>query len=263
MKILVEQGPINTRRGITSVLNALNHEVIEWSPRHKPSFDVFDEFEPAAFLATDQTLGARDVLKCMKEREGDLKVCALSNIAPAADTINFARGNRREEWATQISYVGEYNRKQHDQYIVPLCREDLGIQVKICSDGPWPIPQRLGSILPNNIPDLYVSSMISFSFDDVEKTFQILSSGGLPIAVGEKLHPFSESNLLVAKNPGQFGEMVQIFTSRSSLKVRDKMISKGMDVIKNGHTYWHRVAELFEYWQLPSEAERVYDIIKI
>lgn len=244
-----------TRLGLTSVLRILGHEVIEWDSRTKPAFDVFDENEPDIVLATEETLSSRPVTKCLCERGDGIQTVRLDTISTAADTVNFRYGRMKPQYTSQVVYVGNYNPEAHDKIILPLCHSKNNLQVKICGYKPWPVPNYLGPIRDENLRHFYASSAVSLSLGDPERVYQILTSGGLPVSMKFNHYAFNPSNVVMAPTPEDLLNSVLTY-SRQGGKDTKRMWRAGMDAIIHKHTYWHRVAAIFEYLGLEEEAAR-------
>lgn len=222
--------------GIYNVLKACGHDIYLWSPRSKPVFDVFDETNPDLFLGTDEVLLNREVAKCLGEYRRTCRALSTSGVAPAADTILFAPGEKRGAYTSQIVHVGPH-KKEYEEYLLPLCRK---FQVKIYGDGLWPVAQYLGPVALENIRHLHASSRLSVNLDDAEGIYQILMSGGLPLT-SVVAEPFNDGNVLFAKNPREFADVAAEFLKINNT---EEYKQRGMQVIRDGNTYWHRTADL-------------------
>jgi hypothetical protein len=261
MKILCEYAEDEfrwVRLGVKRVMETLGHQFIGWDSKTKPAFDAFDEVEPTLFIACPRF--ASDVQKCLNERQNKVKVYPIHEMKPAADTF-MAGGRRDNSLACQVAYVGDYNPNMHNTYLLPLCHRSAALQVKICGTKPWPVAQYLGPIADETIPDFYASAKVSLNFSGPEGAYQILISGGLPISKKFEDEAFEGYDYLMADSPINMAAMVGLFASdKTSVKVRGEMIAKGVEVIRQGNTYWHRVAELFDKTGYEHEAKRTMKI---
>lgn len=261
MRVLIQNNGDSRCSGMTNVLMAMGHDVVVWDAKSKPAFDVFDEIGPEIFLFTDMD---RATKKCVDECGTKLKCVSLKNIPFAADTVSFSGGERREELASQIVCIDKYKPDVHNKYVLPLCHS---FQIKIFGeDAAWPVGQYLGRVSPRTIPSLYASAMVSLNFSGPETAYQILASGGLPVSLKFESNVFNDENSVMFHNLDLLRDAIRVFTDRDQLKLRNKMTEVGRGVIYNGHTYWHRVALMFESLGIQDEARRtlvVYENTKI
>lgn len=254
MRIVVESlvdDLFYVQTGITNVLRACGIEVIAWSPRAKPAFDLFDETNPDLLLASQPTLGSRPVAKCLRDYPRT-QTGALAKSLVAADTIGF-RGRRMDEHRSDLCYVGKYEAGPCDAYLLPLCDPKVGMDVKIYGDAPWPVAQYLGRPYIDTVPHLFASADLSLSFGDAESIYQILASGGLPVTTTPVPPPFDATNVLVAEAAADLTRKIKTATCKH-------FVALGMDVIRSGNTYWHRTATLLKEAGFTRESQRVMDV---
>lgn len=256
MNVLIQWDKSKARMiwGWASVLRASGFSVEIL--RDQNCFDVFDEFKPGVLIATEceNTPSVRALSKCLYYHP-NVKVIDQRSPQPGFDTITYKPGAFREELACDVTFVGTYRPKTAkllDKFILPLinCGE---FDVKLFGSEAWPVPQYLGPISDQDLPDLYASAGICLNISSGrigERAYQILGLGGALVT-------YHESGLEELTLP-RFSTKQGIFK-----RIRDEM---GADpeywkslqrVVLDRHTYFHRIAELLRSVGLEQEGDQV------
>jgi hypothetical protein len=195
--------------------------------------------------------------------------CKPIGLCKAADVLEYAKGVYNDGLACDIGFIGgywKYKSQELDKYILPLCRAELGLKVKLFGNQPWPVPNYLGFINEGEAknlfksakvcPNVYEPHSLAFGLDVIERPFKVIAAGGLPVECGyvKSMHEdvFTETNLKVAESLEELIHWVKV-----EQEDRDIYIRAVQNELFNKHTYHHRVAQLFNELNLPEEANKV------
>lgn len=188
----------------------------------------------------------------------------------AADTFMYLDGTYRQALASDVSFVGgywDYKARNLDKYIIPLCHSDRGLKVKIFGNQNWPVAQFLGLIQDERVKDVFRSATVcpsasephstDFGFDIIERPFKILSSGGFCVSdyvqsMAEDV--FNGDEIPFAENATDFIDLVESFVNCPENRI--PYMERGYRKVLTEHTYFHRVARLFEKLGMPEESAR-------
>ncbi len=188
-------------------------------------------------------------------------------ILNAADTFDYSLGQFREELSCDVAFVGgywPYKARNLDRFLLPLC-QDTGLNVKIFGNQPWPVPQYLGNIDTHLVRDLFCSTKVCLNvsephstdlgWDVIERPFKVLSSGGFCLSdyVEEAVDVF-EGFLPMAKSPDEMYDLTRYYIGEH--EQRGSLADRGRDLVLRKHTYFHRVAKMFDCLGLESEAAK-------
>lgn len=196
-------------------------------------------------------------------------------ILNAADTFVYLNGKKRPELQCDLAFVGGYwgyKAGNLDRYLLPLCHPTKQYSVKIFGNQQWPVAQYLGGIDDANVPDLFASATIcpnvsephstDLGFDCIERIFKTLSSGGFCISdhVAEGRELFAETELPMATDPQCFSDMIEHYLKNPA--EREPIVLAGRSAVLAKHTYFHRVAQMFENFGMRQESKRCMEICK-
>lgn len=258
MRILIQHPKYrhtSIARGWINVFNSLGHESYLWSPE-KPAFDAFDEVKPDVFILTG---GAGKVPpKCLKINP-NLKVIDQTEIEAGLDTHVFRLGEAREEFACDVAFVGSYRPEKQallNRFVLPLLDR---YKVKLFGLGRWCVPQHLGLISDQDLPDLYASARVCLNISEGrfgERAFQIIGCGGACVSYDEG----GESFVKTWKFSSVEGLQDRI---RSVWGTRKSYLLRLRDEVLENHTYYHRVASMFKGIGLDREAEKVLSAYEV
>jgi hypothetical protein len=191
MRVLIQDMPgrhAGVVRGWASAFRHLGHEVAVWG-RGVPAFDAFGDSRPQLFVRTGPESPA--IRKCVAARP-TLLVSDQTAFTPAFDSFRFAPGRFREELACDACYVGSYREEKRallDAHLLPLCGR---FRVKIFGEGPWPVPNHLGTIADADLADLYASAgvVLNFSLGRLsERAYQAVGLGASCLSMHEPFIP--------------------------------------------------------------------------
>jgi hypothetical protein len=196
----------------------------------------------------------------------------IAGVLNAADVFEYGGGHYREQLACDVGFVGGYwgyKAKNLDQYLLPLCHPESGLNVKIFGNNPWPVHNYLGRLDDGLVKDLFVSASVcpnvsephstDLGWDVVERPFKVLAAGGFCVSdhVDELRQVFSAAELPAATSPGQFQELVRSFVSDPASRYSYR--EAGRQKVFAEHTYFHRVHQILNLLGLASQAQAVLD----
>lgn len=197
-------------------------------------------------------------------RETGAKIAGVLN---AADTVQYRSGQRKEEFVSDISFVGgywPYKARNLDPYLLPLCEPQRGLRVKIWGNQPWPVAQYLGLASEEDVPDMMASASIcpsisephstTYHYDLIERLFKVPVMGGFVISdrVGGIDHVFGKDVFPQASSPDEFHDMIKYFLARPEQRIA--IMEKERQVVLNHHTYFHRVHQILSEIGMMDEA---------
>jgi hypothetical protein len=194
-------------------------------------------------------------------------------ILNAADTFDYLGGQVRPELVCDVAFVGgywPYKARNLNNYILPLCHPDSGLNVKVFGNSPWPTEKYLGGIENHDVRDLFVSATVcpnvsephstDLGWDVIERPFKVLAAGGFCVSdyVPEARDLFTEEELPMAESPSQMAGMIRHFVECPEL--RQRFIDAGRRKVLLDHTYFDRVTLMFDHLGLPTESTRVLKV---
>lgn len=198
-----------------------------------------------------------------------------AGILNAADTFAYLGGARREEFVCDVGFVGgywPYKATNLDRYMLPLCRPDSGLRVKLFGNQPWPVADYLGLLDDDDQKDVFVSATVcpnvsephstEFGYDIVERPFKVLAAGGFCVSdrVEEMEEVFPRDTLLRVATPHEFFNVIRRCIAYP--EDRQSYIEAGRRHVLENHTYFHRVAKMLRLLGEEPEAQRCLDLHK-
>lgn len=224
----------------------------------KPDF-VFLHCTPSA---------VKDVIGYWESKLG----ITTASILNAADLFMYYRGKQKKMYECDASYIGgfwNYKGRNLGKYLYPLCQTDL--KIKIYSRSQWPhFSQHVGDIPDNEVKHLFASSRVSINisephsttklfsnYDIVERPYKIFSSGGY--CLSDEVSGFDE---VFPKG------MIRTFSSAQDLidkiryavtedsTARAAYIDAGHDYICQNHSYFNRVAQMLDLFDMKNEVAK-------
>lgn len=186
----------------------------------------------------------------------------------AADTFVYLNGRARPGLKCDVAFVGGYwgyKARNLDRYILPLCHPSSGLDVKLFGNQPWPVHQYLGVIDDALVKDLFASAVVcpnvsephstDLGWDVIERPFKVLAAGGFCISdhVEEAVALFGD-DLVFARTPVELEELVRYYVRHP--EEREKHIAAGRRRVLMEHTYFDRVAEMFDHFGMETERAR-------
>lgn len=197
-------------------------------------------------------------------------------ILNAADTIDYRRGTPRRELACDVAFVGGYwgyKARNLDSYLLPLCHQSTGLNVKIFGNQRWPVAQYIGPIQDALVRDLFATAHVcpnvsephstDLGWDIIERPFKVLSAGGFCVSdhVEEAREIFTEYELPMAKSPQDLRNLVEYFVD--DLQQREPFMTKGRQKVLESHTYFDRTAQMMTGFGLTTEAQALLECKKV
>jgi len=194
----------------------------------------------------------------------------------AADVFDYTNGKCRDEFKSDLTFIGgywPYKAQNIDRYLLTLC-EDYNYKIKIFGNAHWPVAQYCGFAPMEMARDILASATIcpqlhephstTYGFDMSERTFKLLANKCFCISdYVEGLDKLFGEDLVMAKSPEEFKEKIDWFLAHP--EDRTPYITGGYDKVMEGHTYFHRAAEIFTNLKMPREASEImsaYSIIR-
>ena len=188
----------------------------------------------------------------------------------AADTFVYLDGVYLPGLVCDAAFVGGYwgyKARNLDKTIIPLCHASRGLKVKIFGNQNWPVAQYLGMCPDHVVKDIFRSATVcpsasephstDFGFDIIERPFKILSSGGFCVSdhvqsMAEDV--FNGDEIPFGEDAQDFIDLVEHFVKCPENRV--PYMERGYRKVLTEHTYFHRVAKLWENLGMPEEAAR-------
>jgi hypothetical protein len=194
--------------------------------------------------------------------EAGVKYCGILN---AADTFVYLNGTPRPELACDVAFVGGYwgyKARNLDRYILPLCHPSTGLNVKLFGNQPWPTHQFLGLIDDVDVKDLFASAVVcpnvsephstDLGWDVIERPFKVLAAGGFCVSDHvEEAEALFGDDLVFARAPGELEELVRYYIRHPDERL--KHMAAGRRRVLLEHTYFDRVADMFEHLGMESD----------
>jgi hypothetical protein len=196
-------------------------------------------------------------------------------ILNAADTFAYLDGEVKEEYKTDIAFIGGYwgyKGRNLNRYLLPLLHPDhpAKLSAKIWGNQPWPCLQYLGLINDDQAKHAWKSAKIcpnvsephstDYGFDMVERPFKVAAAGGFCISdyVESTRELFGEV-FPMAKTPREFADLIEHYlkdeAARSFQATRQRLAVLGQ------HTYFHRIDQMFTHGlDMPWEAKKCREL---
>ena len=188
-----------------------------------------------------------------------------------ADVFDYTKGKPTPEFQSDITFIGGYwdgKSRILNKYLLPLCN-DFKYRIKIFGNSHWPVPQYCGYVQNELTRDILASATIcpqlhephsqDFGFDMSERTFKLLSNRCFVISdYVEGLNLLFGNKIVMTKSPEEFRHNVNYFIQNPDERL--PYIQQGHDEVMNKHTYFHRVAEIFEKLNFTEHANHCLSI---
>lgn len=188
-------------------------------------------------------------------------------ILNAFDCIQYKPQIKQRSIQGDILFIGgywPYKAVNLDKYILPLCRSMY--RIKIFGNQRWPVPQYLGTIKESIVPTMVASHKVcpnvsephstDLGWDVIERPFKIMGMGGLCISdYCKESEIVFGSHLLMGKNPKEFIDLVCDCISSDETE----RIKSAQEFVLEHHTYFDRVAQMFDNMNLKEEGKKVLD----
>ena len=182
-----------------------------------------------------------------------------------ADVFDYTNGKSTPEFQSDITFIGGYwdgKSRVLNKYLLPLCN-DFKYRIKIFGNSPWPVPQYCGYVQNELTRDILASATIcpqlhephsqDFGFDMSERTFKLLANKCFVVSdYVEGLNLLFGDKIVMAKSPEEFREKIDYFLQNPDERL--PYIQQGHEEVMNKHTYFHRVAEIFDKLELHQQS---------
>lgn len=214
----------------------------------------------------------------LKETHNRWKTVGINTVSliHAADVFDYAEAGEVDFLKSDVAFVGgywPYKARCLDKYLLRLCHPVGKFNIKIFGGSSWPVIQYLGRIQNENVKHVFRSATVcpnisephsqEFGYDIIERPFKILMSGGFCISdyVESMANDvFTNEEMVFAKTPEEFEKLVEYFVNNPDERL--PYIERGHRCVLDNHTYFHRVAKIFEELQMPQEAKKCLDFLK-
>ena len=206
-----------------------------------------------------------------KWEEAGIKV---ASIMMSADLFDYTGGIHKEEYASDITFVGgywPYKAKIIDRYLLPLCYPIERYKIKIYGNQRWRIPQYMGFADNDEVKNILSSAKIcpnlsephaqAFGFDVNERCFKLLSNRCFCISdsVESLKKIFDHKGVVFADSPQDFQELVSHYIKNP--EDRETHIEVGHDNVMANHTNFHRAAQIFSLLGLEEKSQECFVIL--
>ena len=194
----------------------------------------------------------------------------------AGDIFEYSLQPKSNLFSCDVGFVGgywPYKAKSLDKFLIPLCHPVGKYKVKIFGNSDWPVVQYLGTIKSKNVSSFFQSATVcpnisephsqDFGYDIIERPFKILMSGGFCISdyVESMANDvFTNEEIIFAKTPEEFETLIEYYVNNPDERM--KHIEAGYNSVMSKHTYYHRMAKMFEELEMPEEAEKCMETLK-
>lgn len=257
MIVLYERGfaPQCFEDGLKYAFSLPGHTFVGYDPSQTAVFDAFDSISPNLYLGSISKQPTA-VTKCL--REFSTKFYALEAIPAAADVVSFKAGKIINQFQTEVVYVGEYD-KRIDKFINTA---KFYFYLKIFQDmnqkgQRWGIKEELGLIDKQEMINIYASSRCSLAFDDPHKFYQILLSGGFPLAKKFHLPQFPYS--FYFEDGEQMRKEIAYVIDKANSKTITSSKNAILEQVLRNNTYFHRVFNILNDIKKYKEATKVLE----
>ncbi len=190
-------------------------------------------------------------------------------IMNAADPIMYLGGKHRQEYDSDVSIISgywPYKARNLDRFLGSLSVFPSKYKLKIFGNGAWNHQYYLGQVEEKDSKDVFASAKIcpnisephSYIMNDLtERSFKVICAGGFCIhdnAVGIE-EVFTKTEVPRFSNFDEFYSLIEKFVKDSRLRNVKKNLA--FKKVMSGHTYFHRVAQMFKEFGLLEEEKNV------
>lgn len=196
----------------------------------------------------------------------------VNSIMGGADLFDYTNGKYREEYASDVVFVGgywPYKARVLDPYLLPLCRLDSGLTVKIFGNQPWPVANYCGFVDNKYVADILASAKVCanlhephsqvFGHDIIERPYKLMTNKSFIVSdsVAGLNKLFNEEELVVADGPEEFHKLVRHYVANPNERL--PFIQKAYKAVMKNHTYFDRVAKIFDKLNMPEQVKLAFE----
>jgi hypothetical protein len=195
------------------------------------------------------------------------------SIMMCADVLNYEKAEVDPRLECDIGFVGgywPYKGQVIDEYLFPLLHPFNRYKVKIFGNQPWPVNQYCGVIGDHHEKNLFVSAKIcpnlsephaqKFGFDVNERIFKVLYAGGFCISDNVESYKMFGDGVVIADSPEDFKEKIDYYLANP--EEATKIATKGQKYVRQNHTGFHRIMQIFTELGLEDLSRRLADELK-
>lgn len=192
----------------------------------------------------------------------------VQSIMGAADLYDYVNGKYRPEFASDVAFVGgywPYKAKVLDEYLLPLCNLNSGLNVKIFGNQPWPVANYCGFVDNIFVADILASAKVcanlhephsqKYGHDIIERPYKLLANKSFVVSdsVAGLNKLFTEEELVRAKDAKEFEKLIRHYVANPNERL--PFIEKGYQAVIAKHTYFDRVKKIFDKLKMPEQVE--------
>ena len=198
------------------------------------------------------------------------------DMQPAADHFTHKPTQEVDFLKSDLSFIGgywKYKGGNLNKYILPLCYPVGKYNIKIFGNQLWPVPQFMGPVEDYIVNSVFCSAKICpnvsephaniFGFEVNERVFKLSACKAFCISdhidsLTEDI--FTDGEMPTAKTPEEFHEKIDYYLDQPEL--RREHAERCYQTVISGHTYCHRISNLFSRLGMDEEAGKCLDIIR-
>lgn len=197
----------------------------------------------------------------------DLGVNMMS-LLNAADVFSFTNGEYREEYASDICFIGGrwgYKGQVLDKWFIPLLDPKHDHNIKIFGNSDWGVPQYCGFAPESEMKHIMKSAKIcinlhephsqEYGYDVIERPFKIASNKCFCISDWiDDLEEILPSTYLCDTPEGFHSAINEVINNREEF---DNDVENNYEIVIADHTYFDRIHSVFSRLGFDSESAQV------
>lgn len=281
--------------GLAKTFSYCGYSAVVWNSSQKSAIDMFDELIPGMFIGNTNSV-SDGLTKITKEQDTSVylfdsegtnwwdveKVCGLKKVTilcesyhrlnfwknlnfnarillTGANVFEYNNGVVRPEFLCDVAVLGQPNAESL-KYVKGICYPDSRIKVKIFGSG-WNLPQECGLVDFVYGKDILASAKICPVFhhnrtDDI--LWQAAYNGSF--CISNQTGIFDKDVLPQFYSDEDFYGMVEYFIDNEDKRLG--YAEKLQSVVKEKHTYFHRIADLMSFEYGDSSKEEILNSYK-
>ena len=196
----------------------------------------------------------------------------IYGVPPAADIADYTNGKKYDFLESDVCLVGgkwSYKGQTIDSWFLPLCGKDSKLNIKIFGNRSWGIPQYCGNISNVWVRHAFKSAKVCpnisephaqvYGIELNERCFKLLSNKCPCVSdYTESLATdvFFNGEIEFAKTPAEYRQKIEAVVNGDLIID----VERGYNTVMSNHTYFHRVAQIFQILGLEKESKNTLDI---